>query len=151
MKSNSIDKIFSRIKATGILKKVPLFHGMFNDEFDLLFDICLIHRVGPNKVIFSEGDPSESLYVVLSGKLAVFTKQNGMIHMMEQGELLGEMGIVLQISRTATAKSLDEVVILLEIRKKDFDFILGKKPRVSFIIMKNLAKSLAKRLIKANK
>ncbi|MBT4837225.1 MAG: cyclic nucleotide-binding domain-containing protein [Methylococcales bacterium] len=141
---------FSIAKATGLLQKLPLFQGMFNDEFGVLLDYCNICQFSRDKIIFKENDVAESMFIVLKGRVEVSCQKKGVLRIMEQGEVLGEIGIIMKIGRTATAKSYSDELILLEIKKTDFDFILGKCPRASYIIMKNMAKFLAERLILAN-
>ena len=43
-KESSIDRVFTRSKALSLLKTLPLFKGLFNEEFNVLLDICQVHR-----------------------------------------------------------------------------------------------------------
>ena len=143
--ANNLEAIFPRAKALGILQKLPIFAGLFEEEFDVLLDICNVYRLKAGTVVFKEGDPPKSMYIVMSGKIEISTQKQGVVHVMKTSEILGEMGVITQAGRTATARAMEKIV-LLEIKKTDFNFMLGKQPRVSFIIMKNIAASLAERL-----
>jgi CRP/FNR family transcriptional regulator, cyclic AMP receptor protein len=144
---SKLDAIFSTEKAMAILQKLPTFTGLFDEEFGTLLDVCQVHKLKDKTVVFREGDPSNSMYITLSGKIIINVKAVGVVHVMQTGEILGEMGVITKQGRSATAIASGPIV-LLEIKKSDFNLILGKQPRVSFVIMRNIAKILAERLMK---
>jgi len=144
---SKLDAIFPKDKAVAILQKLPTFTGLFDEEFETLLDVCQVHKLKDKTVIFRENDPSNSMYITLSGKIIINVEAVGVVHVMQSGEILGEMGVITKQGRSATAIASGSIV-LLEIKKSDFNLILGKQPRVSFIIMRNIAKILAERLIR---
>jgi CRP/FNR family transcriptional regulator len=54
------------------LASVPLFSGLSPDEVRMLAAHFVRKRYGHGELLFSEGDPCRSLYIIESGKLRIF-------------------------------------------------------------------------------
>jgi CRP-like cAMP-binding protein len=66
-------------------------------------------------VIFKEGDPSDVVYKVVSGEIEVFMESEGktvVLGLMKAGEFLGEMGIVDDQPRSASARAKNQVAVI---------------------------------------
>lgn len=68
-------------------------------------------------VLFNEGDPPESLYLVLRGRLAIaitnpIDRRESVVALMESGDLLGEMGMLDNGPRSASARALEPTTVL---------------------------------------
>jgi PAS domain S-box-containing protein len=64
---------------------------------------------GPGDLLFSEGDDSNELYILRSGKLAVIKGQRTIAEIDEPGEIFGEMSAVMGGKRTATVSAVTDV------------------------------------------
>ena len=72
-------------------------------------------RLVEGQVLFSEGDPPTTAFLIESGKLAVSTFQNGaklQLCILEAGALVGEMAVLDQSLRTATTIAITDCVLL---------------------------------------
>jgi hypothetical protein len=59
-------------------------------------------------ILFREGDPSEQVYRVRSGRIAIVKERPGaplVLGRVREGEFLGEMGVVEELPRSATAQA----------------------------------------------
>ena len=69
-----------------------------------------------NDVLFTEGDSPDSLFVVLRGRIAMLnTSPDGresVLALMDRGDLFGEMGMLDDLPRSATARALEPSVLL---------------------------------------
>ena len=69
-----------------------------------------------NDVLFTEGDSPDSLFVVLRGRIAMLnTSTDGresVLALMDQGDLFGEMGMLDDLPRSATARALEPSALL---------------------------------------
>ena len=76
-----------------------------------------VKKLGKGDILFREGDPSDAMYVIKSGRIAITkSKGSGEIILAEKkaGEMLGEMAFFDDKPRSAGAKAiLDTEVILL--------------------------------------
>lgn len=131
------------------LKKIPLFAGLYDDEFIPLCDICSGRMVKDGDYFFNEGDNSRSMFVLLSGSVIISTEKKKMLYEPKSGEVFGEMGLITQGLRSATAQATSDCTIL-EISTSDCNMLLGKHPRISAIIMRHIAENLAKHIIRMN-
>ena len=145
----NLDGCISRTTASTALKKLGIFSGILADEYEQVLHICHVTKLHENQVLFAEGDHSDAIYVLLSGEVEISCVMSGQLQIVQPGDLFGEIGVICQIPRTAAASALHDC-ILLRIDKNDLVFLLGKHPRISAIIMKNLAQTLSQRLISTN-
>jgi len=127
-----------------------VLRGLLDDEYDHILGISQICHYEKNVTIFHEGDTSLNMFILLSGEVEISTDKSGAICVMHPGDIFGEIGVISQVLRTATAKVKNDV-ILLEISRERLDFLLGKNPATVAKILKNLCSILAERLINSNK
>jgi len=72
-------------------------------------------QFSPGEVVFHEGDPPTSAYLVEAGKVEILTQQDGIplvLSILGPGDLLGEMAVIDDAPRTATARALTEVRLI---------------------------------------
>ena len=151
MKIINIENILPRHKALSILQKLSLFNGVLDREFEELLEICVISKFHAGQQIFEQGNSAQSLFVVLNGVVEISTPEKGVINIMKQGEVFGELGVITSMPRLASASTLLDNTLLLEIKKSDLDFLIGREPHLSYGIMRNLADELAQRFVQVNK
>jgi EAL domain-containing protein (putative c-di-GMP-specific phosphodiesterase class I) len=66
-------------------------------------------------VVFREGDPPTSAFLVESGRIEILTEQEGtplVLSVLGPGDLLGEMAVIDDAPRTATARALTEARLI---------------------------------------
>jgi PAS domain S-box-containing protein len=93
------------------------------------------------QTIFTEGDDSQDLYILVSGQLDILKGNQEMAEITEAGALFGEIPFLLGSKRTFTAKA-KEPVTTLRIPKEEITTFLHEFPSVSKTITKLLAKRL---------
>lgn len=67
---------------------------------------------GEGELIFAEGDAPDVAYLIESGRVEVWTCQNGQkltLSYLDAGEILGEMAVIDRAPRSASAQALSEV------------------------------------------
>lgn len=92
--------------------------------------------------IFAEGDPGDYMYVVITGNVEI--KVRGQV--METavpGDILGEMALIEQSTRSATAIARTDAT-LVPVDRKRFTFLVQETPYFALHVMKVLADRLAK-------
>ena len=136
-------------KIIRLLKKISLFAGLYDDEFIPLCEICSGQLTNEGEYFFTEGEHSRSMYVLLSGEVILSTENKGNIYTIMPGEMFGEMGMITQNLRSASAQAIADCAVL-EITNADYTMLLGKHPRISSIIMRHIAESLAKHIVRMN-
>ena len=98
-------------------------------------------------VLFEAGDEPDSIYVVLTGRIAIalgnrpFDHRESVIALMEEGDLFGEMGMLDKSTRSAGARAL-ETSTVLEI---PYTSVLDQL-NASTSLMLNVVRMLSRRL-----
>ena len=133
----------------GLLKKLPLFAGLHDNEFIHLCDLCNGRSFVKDEYVFHQDDHSHSLFVLLSGKVQLSIKGNGVIYEALPGDFFGEIGFITQRLRAASAQAVSDSAIM-EFSNDDYNLLLGQQPRVNAIMMQHIAENLAEHLLRTN-
>ncbi len=129
---------------TAYLKNVPLFAEFGRDDLQRLQRIGRIQKFGSGETIFNEDTSGECLYIVIHGRVKIFTcsgHKKKTLAYLEAGEFFGEMSLLDMEPRSASSIA-QELCELLVINKKDFRRLLAKHPNISFQTMKTLSHRL---------
>ncbi len=92
--------------------------------------------------LYHRGDKAEGFYIVTSGRLA-FTRESGgkthILHVMEEGDLLGELSFIDNTPRTVSACALGEVSVLC-FNAEDIQPLVTEHPKMVFDFMRAVIK-----------
>jgi len=104
-----------------------------------------------NQVLMNEGDPSDMLYLLHSGELAIYkydpkAKVHNLIAYVEPGEMVGEMSFLDNLPRSATVKAKTDCILRM-MNRANFEKILATQDP----FVHNLVLTLSDRLRKTNK
>ncbi|GAB4218493.1 MAG: hypothetical protein OHK0012_27820 [Synechococcales cyanobacterium] len=91
-----------------------LFQSLTDAEWESLTVVLRLQRYQPAQVIFTEGDSSRDLLILLNGTVELrrqFVRHPGdyLLATLQPGQLLGEMSLLTGYRRSATAVALAEV------------------------------------------
>ncbi len=79
------------------LHAVPLFSGLSPEELTALAGAALVRKLPKNTIVVTEGVRSDSLYVILSGRVKVFVSDEGghdlVLNALGPGEYFGELSL----------------------------------------------------------
>ena len=133
------------IVSTLLLHSVPLFAGLDEQQLALLARAIVRKSAGRSAKIIGAGDPTDSLYIVISGRLKVqMSDEQGrevILSILGPGEFFGEMGLLDDSPRSASVVTL-EACELLTISKTDFKRSLAGNSELSLMVMRGLVKRL---------
>jgi CRP-like cAMP-binding protein len=93
-------------------------------------------------VLVREGELTNAIFILLSGRLGVFKGAIKISEFEEKGIVLGEMSVILHEKRTATIKALEDTLVI-EL-KAGLDELINEYPEIAKKIMINLATRLKK-------
>lgn len=131
------------------LGKIPLFHSMTADELKTVLAICKAVNFTKDQTIFNEGDPSHCMYILLTGNVEIATQKNGCLNHLGSCNIFGEIGLITQRTRSASAITRSDCK-LLRIDHVEFNLLAGKHPRTSAILFRNISTNLANHLVRMN-
>jgi CRP-like cAMP-binding protein len=131
-----------------LLRKLPMFIGLSDREIEKVFSSMEDTVIPAGKLLFEEGSKSNALYVVWTGAIEISQQREGgltKLAVLEMGDCLGEMGLLRDTARSASARAAKES-ILMALKKEKLDALATTDPKIWGRIMANLAIQLADRL-----
>jgi CRP/FNR family transcriptional regulator len=131
------------------LQRISLFQGISRREFGHLFQALVSRSYAPGEILFHEGDVGRALFILESGKveLSRMTAKGGSAHLasLNPGDYFGEMSLLDERPRTATAAASEPVIVHL-LYKTELEKLIKNVPHIGAAIMTHLAMLLAARL-----
>jgi CRP-like cAMP-binding protein len=108
-----------------VLGGVPMFAELPHEALEKLVAAARVRRFRRSQAIFSTGDPSDSLLVVITGRITVVVRSADggelMLAVVGAGQTLGELGVIDGGPRSADADTLDETEALVIPRQAVLD------------------------------
>lgn len=101
-------------------------------------------KIPANTVLFHEGDVGDNMFIIQSGRVKISKRIRGVektLATLEKGEFLGEMAILNDKPRSASAETLDECEMLV-IDRKTFDALIRGNAEIAVRFIKRLADRL---------
>ena len=108
-----------------------------------------IKAFGKGDVIFREGDPSDCMYEVYTGKVGVYaaygTPEQKLLMEYYQDHYFGEMGLLEKAPRSATAVALEDDTTVASINEENFGEFFERNPANVLMLMQRMRHNLRRR------
>jgi CRP/FNR family transcriptional regulator, cyclic AMP receptor protein len=131
--------------STALLRNVPLLSVLGENELALLTRVVTRKPFARSSLILGAGDPTDSLYILISGRIKVFMSdldgREVILSILGPGEFFGEMGLIDNSPRSANVVALDPCELLC-ISKRDFKRCLAENFDMAMAVMRGLVKRL---------
>ncbi len=131
--------------STAVLKAVPLFSSFPEEQLRMLASVVTRKSVSRSTTVMAGGDPTDSLYIVLSGRLKVMMSdadgKEVILSILGPGEFFGEMGLIDDAPRSASVVAIESCE-LLSIAKRDFKKCLSDNFEMTMAVMRGLVRRL---------
>jgi len=128
-----------------VLKTVPLFASLGEEQLRMLTAMVTRKSAPRSTTIMAGGDPTDSLYIVLSGRLKVMMSDSEgkevILAILGPGEFFGEMGLIDDEPRSATVVTIESCE-LLSIAKREFKKAMAENWQMTEAVMRGLVKRL---------
>jgi len=133
------------IVSTTVLKAVPLFSSLPDEQLRMLIPVVARKAVARSTSVITGGDATDSLYIVISGRLKVMMSdaegKEVILTILGPGEYFGEMGLIDDAPRSASVVAI-EPCELLYISKRDFKKCLADNAEMAMAVMRGLVRRL---------
>lgn len=131
--------------STLLLRNVPLFSVLPEGQLGLLTGLVTRKSYPRGTTIISAGDLTDSLFVIISGRLKVLMSDDEgrevILAILGSNEFFGEMGLLDDSPRSASVVAL-EACELLTLSKRDFKKCLSENFELSMAVMRGLVRRL---------
>ena len=133
-----------------VLRDNPLYRRLSDQDRRRLVELSLLRRYSKGETIFSEGDPSDFLFTIASGRVKVLKMLPGgrevILEILGSGDPLGAVAAYEARPYPASAVTLDETTCIL-VRRGAFFALLETAPT----LVRGLLVGLSFRLIELTK
>lgn len=127
------------------LRRVPLFSSLTEAQIDMLAAGSVRRNYPKGRTIVSEGEPSTSLYILLSGRAKVQRSDSEgkevILAVLTSGEFFGEMSLIDDSPRSASVITI-ESCDFMAINKEGFKAMLAQNTEMTMAVMRGLVKRL---------
>lgn len=141
-----------------VLMQADIFYGVERSQIDHIASLCKEKGYALGETIFEENSSGDELYVIAQGEVeiildpALVSDQTSIssppqtIAHLHRGQSFGEVALVDQGLRSATARSASHSTKLLIIPRQELLELFEEKPKLGYLMMRNLAADLAMKL-----
>ncbi len=127
--------------AADVLARSPVFQGLPKEALEAIAGAVAFLVVSHNSIVLRQGDPGDYLYIIRSGSVRVFRKnQEGLnldISIKGPGETFGEMALLTGEPRSADVETLEETHLMV-LSKDQLDQIMSEFPDVSKMFVRQM-------------
>jgi len=153
--------MMASVEDAAFFRKIFLFQDLEDRELEQVLSRTSPREFPAGRVIIQEGDPGDSLYIMVSGEVEITKqltlvldkdtpKERVMIRLKaEDGVYFGEMSLLENDPRSATVTALSDCR-LLELYQKDFLELVRNDPAMGLKLLLRLAQLLSRHLRKTN-
>jgi CRP-like cAMP-binding protein len=133
------------------LANIPLFGDLDPESLHTLIRKVRVVSLEAGQVLFRQGDPANSLYVVVEGAVVPIAEghRRRKLAVLERGEFFGEIGLMTKQPRNATIEALVDTK-LLAIDRRVLWNLIEQQPTVAKGVMRFLRARLIDRQIRTN-
>ncbi len=125
--------------AVSLLKRVPVFSSLSDQEFEFLAAHLVQRRFGAGEIIFTEGESCAGLYVVQTGNVRIFKSSAGgreqVLAIDGPGSSIAELPVFDGGDYPASAQAITDCSLFF-VSKQDFQSLCLKHPQVALKVLR---------------
>lgn len=130
---------------TKFLQDQTLFSGLSDEELARIVEIMGIRQYKRNEVVFLEGDPGDSFYLVLVGEIRIYKLspdgREKTLALIGVGDFFGEMALLDQKLRSASAETTIKTSLGV-IHREHFTQLIYQYPGIALKLIVQLGERL---------
>jgi len=132
--------MYGTVEKILFLRGTELFAGLCSEDLAPLARAAETVTYGPGEVIFVEGSESEELYVLVAGKVRIEVAGETLTTLVPP-EAMGELALLDRGPRSATARAVDQAVLLC-VGAEAFFEILHEQSQIADALLRQLSARL---------
>lgn len=144
------------MQVTNVLRQADIFYELTNTQLELVASICDEKDYGRDAVVFEENTRGGELYIIAEGEVEIDvnpalvgnTAATGRqrVATLRRGQSFGEVALVDQGVRSATARCTKHNTRLVVIPRDKLMLLCDTYPQLGYRLMRNLAADLAMKI-----
>ena len=139
-----------------VLRRADMFYDLTPPQYEMLAAVCDEQRARLGEIIFEENTPGSEMFIIGRGAVDVLVdpsivggpnakKRSGPVTIatLREGQTFGEVALVDQGLRSASARCAEGETLLLRIPRDKFLHLCESYPELGYKVMRNMAADLA--------
>jgi CRP/FNR family transcriptional regulator, cyclic AMP receptor protein len=135
------------------LGQIPIFGGLPDRVLGRIVDLTREIRVPPGGLVFAEGEPARSMFIVREGELEICKRgRNGAefcLAVLQRGDCVGEMSLIDIQPRSATARAVGSATLCV-LDQQEIAKLYQTDLEVYTLLVLNIAREISRRLRRAD-
>ena len=138
------------------LKQSDIFYQFTPTQLELVANLCQEVEFDTDQIIFQENSGSKELYVIVQGEVDILinrstngslsNKNETVVARLRRGQSFGEVALVDEGLRSASARAVQKDTRLLVIPRDKIIMLCETYPQLGYRLMYNLAADLAMKI-----
>ena len=125
--------------------EVEFFDGMTSEQAGAVAEICTARELRPGDVLFEAGGAPAEMYLVLQGRVGLYSEGVETPCDIVERDLIGETSMVAPCPHTLEARSMEAGLVAV-IERESLLKLLRRRSDISVLLYRNLARSMAVKL-----
>lgn len=122
MSKSIVERVF-------LLQKVQLFRTLSVDDLTAVAANCTEGQAKPGQLIYEEGEPGDSMYVIVSGDIHLFHVGEPLLDL-HAGDSFGQTSVLDGGTRPVTAMAGDEGVDFMRLKRQPLLDLMADRPQL---------------------
>ncbi len=144
--ANARVETLSEIEKLMLIRQVPMFAGLAPDDLEELAEVVVERHFTEGQDLCAEGDAGDAVFLMVKGRVKVFTGGSGdrperILSELGPGACIGEMAVFDAAPRSATVRAVERTRTLV-LPGDDFKALLDQRPEMSQVIIAELVKRM---------
>lgn len=140
---------------TNFLKQSDIFYQFTPTQLELVGNLCQEVVYNSGEIVFPENSSSKELYVIMQGEVDILInrsntgdleKKETAVARLRRGQSFGEVALVDEGLRSASARAAQKDTRLLVIQRDKLIMLCETYPQLGYRLMHNLAADLAMKI-----
>ena len=131
------------------LRRIKSLALLTDEQLAAFLDFVELVPCAFSDTLFKEGQPGDSMFLILEGKMRVYIKQKSgevfFLRILNAGDTFGEVALLNQAVRSASVEAVESSV-LIKISSATLQKIISQQPALAAQFLYHLARSLGHQL-----
>ncbi len=124
------------------VRQLKLFSSLSDDEIDILVRHSKIRSLDEDEVLFHQGDDGDFFAIIIDGRIEItkHTEKETPVALasLTSGDTLGEMALIDQETRSASAIAIEPSSVFV-LSRKSFNLLVDQYPRCGTKLLRKIA------------
>jgi CRP-like cAMP-binding protein len=133
----------------GHLRRIKSLALLNDEQLTSFLDYVEVITCGFSETVFREGEPGDSMFMILEGQMRVYTKTKGgeilFLRMLNAGDAFGEVALLTQAPRSASVEAVRESV-LIKMTSASLQKLVSEQPAATSPFLHYLARTVGRQL-----